>query len=284
MKRAQGVIGAMMRAIAAKTRALTRVIARLLANGARLIAKGAQKLACLARRRRERTNETPLEARARAQLDPASAPVESVHQFAQARGARIIGITGVERDSGASLVAQALACRCVAGRLATLLLDATGAHDPDAGDGPDPRRDAAGFDRLALRPCAEELLPMRDIARLRHMLQQDLRAYDVIIVDLPAVRDSGASAMPATILGKSCDALFLVCLTGAVTRLLLEESVAALRAVDAPMAGLIVNRREQPTLGAEIAREARRLKHRAPKLAARIERWALANEILDVHA
>lgn len=265
-----------MKRALAKLGALARALARMLAAGAR-------KLAGLARRRLARRHEASGETRARARLDPASAPVEAVHQFAQARSARIIGIAGVERDSGASLVAQALACSCVAGRLQTLLVDATGAQE-DADAETEPRPDARGFDRLALRPSGEELLPMRDIARLRHILQQDLRAYDVIVVDLPSVRKGGASAMPTTILGKSCDALFLVCLTGAVTRLLLEEAVGALRAVDAPLAGLIVNRREQPTLGAEIAREARRLKRRAPRLAARIERWALASHILDVHA
>jgi Mrp family chromosome partitioning ATPase len=250
----------------------------------RVMAAGVRKLAGLAQRARTRRAASSNEAPPRATLDPASAPVEAVHQFAQARRARIIGVAGVERDSGASLVAEALARRCVAGRLSTLLIDATGAQLGAESLASAPSPDAAGFDRLALRPTGEELLPMRDIARLRHMLQQALGAYDAIVVDLPAARDAGASALPATIIGKSCDALFLVCLTGAVTRLLLEEAVGALRAVDALLAGLIVNRREQPTLGAEIAREARRLKRRAPKLAARIERWALASDMLDVHA
>jgi Mrp family chromosome partitioning ATPase len=251
---------------------------------ARMLAAGARKLASLARRTRTQRQEATGGTHPRSSLDPASAPVEAVHQFAQARRARIIGVAGVERDSGASLVAEALARRCVAGRLSTLLIDATGEQAVSDSPAPTPRRDAAGFDRLALKPSGEELLPMRDIARLRHMLQQDLGSYDAVILDLPAARETGASALPATIIGKSCDAVFLVCLTGAVTRLLLEEAVAGLRAVDAPLAGLIVNRREQPTLGAEIAREARRLKKRAPKLAARIERWAQASDILDVHA
>jgi Mrp family chromosome partitioning ATPase len=234
-------------------------------------------------RRRRKAHEDPMiAATARVTLDPASAPVEAIHQFAQARRARIIGLAGVERDSGASLVARALAARCVNGRRSALLIDAA-SQDPLPNDDR-PERDPLGYDVLRLRPEGAELLPMRDIERLRHIFQQDHAAYDVIIVDMPAVRYVAGSALPATIIANACDALFLVCLTGAVTRLLLEETVGALRAVQAPLTGLVVNRREQPTLGAEIAREARRLRKRAPKLSARIENWALSSELLDVHA
>ena len=217
------------------------------------------------------------------QIDPASPPIEAIHQFAQARQARVIGLVGVERDCGVSLIAQALAMRCVMAGKRALLVDATGAPI-ETGPCEPLRRDARGFDRLKLRPLREDLLAMRDIARLRETLRQAYGDYDMVVVDAPAVREAAASALPATIIGGACDALFIVCLTGAVTRTLLEDATATLRSAQAPLAGLVLNRREQPTLGAEIAREARRFRRRAPRLSARIETWASASNILDVHA
>lgn len=216
-------------------------------------------------------------------IDPGSPPIEAIHQFAQTRKARVVGLVGVERDSGVSLIAQALAMRCVMAGKRALLVDATGAP-LETGPREPLRRDAHGFDRLKLRPLRDDLLAMRDIARLRALLQVEYGHYDVVVVDAPAVREAAASALPATIVGGACDALFMVCLTGAVTRTLLEEASATLRGAQAPLAGLVLNRREQPTLGAEIAREARRLRRRAPRLSARIQAWASASNLLDVHA
>lgn len=239
-------------------------------------------------RRRERVR-TGVSAQ-RIAFDPASQAIEAIHQFASAQSARTIGLIGVDHDSGVTSAAEALATRYARGRKRTLLLDATGlaSASPQPSNeeiaASSPVSDAMGFSRVSLRPCVDELLPMRDIARLKKILQNDFQHYDVIIIDTPPAHDINGHALPATIIANACDTVLLVCVTANVTRTLIEEACANLRAVNAPLAGVIVNRREQPTLGAEIAREARRFQKRFPITSAKLERSALASVILNVHA
>ena len=125
---------------------------------------------------------------------------------------------------------------------------------------------------------------MRDIARLKKILHDDFKNFDIVIIDTPPAHDVNGHALPATIVANACDIVLLLCVTANVTRSLIEEACANLRAVNAPLSGVIINRREQPTLGAEIAREARRFKRYFPKASAKLERSALASVLLNVHA
>lgn len=223
-------------------------------------------------------------------FDPASQAIESIHQFVNARSARIIGLIGVDHDSGVTSAAEALATRYARGGKRALLIDASGlaSSSPQAGDeqieASSSTDDPNGYSRASLRPSADELLQMRDIARLKKILRVAFQAYDIIIIDTPPARDVNGHALPATIVAKACDAVLLVCLTANVTRTLIEEACANLRAVDAPLAGVVLNRREQPTLGAEIAREARRFRKWLPKTSEKLELRALSSTILNIHA
>lgn len=238
----------------------------------------------------------------RISFDPASQSIEAIHQFANSQSARIIGLIGVDHDSGVTSTGEALATRYARGRKRALLVDASGlasslasslASCPESASAQPSGdqivasslvADAKGFSRVSLRPSAEELLPMRDIARLKKILRDDFPSFDVIIIDTPPAHDVNGHALPATIIANACDTVLLVCVTANITRTLLEEACVNLRAVNAPLAGVIVNRREQPTLGAEIAREARRFQKYFPSASAKIERRALASIILNVHA
>lgn len=223
-------------------------------------------------------------------FDPASQPIEAIHQFANAKSARIIGIVGVDHDSGVSAAAEALANRYARGRKLALLIDASGltSTSPNSNEADiivsAPVSDPLGYSRVSLRPCRDELLPMRDIERLKKILQEDFRNFDIIIIDIPPAHDANGHALPATIVANACDIVLLLCVTANVTRSLIEEACGNLSAVNAPLSGVIVNRREQPTLGAEIAREARRLKRYFPRASAKLERFALTAALLNIHA
>lgn len=224
-----------------------------------------------------------------ASFDPASQSIEAIHQFINARSIRTISLVGVDHNSGVTSTAEALAIRYARGLKQTLLIDATGlaSASPNTADeiaATSIVADPMGFSRVKIRPCAAELLPMRDIVRLRKMFQEDFHQYEIIIVDTPPARDVSGHALPATIIANACDTVLLVCLTASVTRTLIEEACANLRSVNAPLAGVVLNRREQPTLGAEIAREARRFTKWFPKTSKKLEQRALGASILNVHA
>ena len=189
-----------------------------------------------------------------------------------------------------SAAAEALANRYARGRKLALLIDASGLTSTSQNSNEAdiiisaPVSDPLGYSRISLRPCRDELLPMRDIERLKKILQDDFRNFDIIIIDIPPAHDANGHALPATIVANACDIVLLLCVTANVTRSLIEEACGNLRAVNAPLSGVIVNRREQPTLGAEIAREARRLKRYFPRASAKLERFALTAALLNIHA
>ncbi len=63
--------------------------------------------------------------------------------------------------------------------------------------------------------------------------------------------------MPGKLTARSADAVILVCLGGKSTKGSIEAAKAAIG--PANIVGVVVNGRDQPTVGAELAREARRV-------------------------
>jgi Mrp family chromosome partitioning ATPase len=239
---------------------------------------------------RKTEKKEPFPEDARIAFDPATPAIEAIHQFANVKSARIIGLVGVDHDSGVSAAAAALANRYARGRKKALLIDANGLAS--ASEKSNDQQivasaliaDPLGYSRISLRPSTDELLPLRDIERLKRILREEFENFEIIIIDTPPAHDVNGHALPATIVANACDIVLLICATANVTRTLIEEACANLRAVNAPLSGVIVNRREQPTLGAEIAREARRFKRYIPKTSAKLERAALESVFLKIHA
>ena len=225
----------------------------------------------------------PVQVAAPVELNPSSPGMESIFQHVVGQGARIIGLAGVDHDNGASTIARALARRGCAGGQRVLLVDASFVSCSERTVAP-PSATAEGFHKVDLRPTVDVALPMRDLSRLRRTLHDWLKSYDMIIVDMAPPLPDPKYPLPATVVSKACDATLLVCLTGRVTQGDLELAAGALRNAGAPLAGVIVNHREQPTLGAEMAREAERLRRIAPRLVARLQRQVEANKFLNVHA
>ncbi len=226
-------------------------------------------------------------------LDPAAPPVEAVHQHVTARRARIVGIVGVDHDSGVSTLVNALAARCAQGGQRTLVIDCGGRACDFDQRGPDllggsaiaaTKRHPGGYDTLLLRPPSHEMLRVRSVSWLRNLMVGELGGYQMIFVDMLPARENPEYALPATIVGNACDIVLMMCLAASATKADLQEAVSSLRTVGAPLGAVIVNRREQPTLGFEIAREARRFVKIAPKFSRKLETKALNSKFLDVHA
>jgi Mrp family chromosome partitioning ATPase len=218
-----------------------------------------------------------------APFDPASAPIEAIYQQTVAHGASIIGLAGVSRDSGVSSLARALARRAAGGGQRALLID-TSSQFFAATSERSPRTMDEGYFHLDLRPSAEERLPLREVSRLRKQFSESMREFDLIVVDMPPVLCGAEFPLPATIVANACDATMLVCMTGQTTNVDLQLALRTLKGANADPCGVIVNHREQPTLGAEIAREAERIRPLAPRLVDRVQERMAVSKFLDVHA
>lgn len=256
-------------------RATCFLLARAGRACARLIARGWARV--------QRKSIRPVQVAAPVEINPSAPGMESIFQQVVGQGARIIGLTGVDHDSGVSTIARALARRGCAGGQRVLLVDASFVSCSEQTVAP-PGVTAEGFHKVDLRPTADVALPMRDLSRLRRTLHDWLKSYDMIIVDMAPPLPDPKYTLPATVVSKACDATLLVCLTGRVTQGDLELASGALRNAGAPLAGVIVNHREQPTLGAEMAREAERLRRFAPGVVARLQKQVGESKFLNVHA
>ena len=218
-----------------------------------------------------------------ASFDPASAPVEAIYQQTVSLGAHIVGLTGVSRDSGVSSLARALVRRAAAGGQRALLIDASSSLIAGTSER-SPHDTGEGYFHLELRPSQAERLPLREVSRLRAFFSDRMRDFDFIVVDMPPVLCGAEFPLPATIVANACDAMMLVCMTGQVTNVDLKHALRTLKGANTYPCGVVVNHREQPTLSAEIAREAERVRPYAPGLANRVQRRMARSKFLDVHA
>ncbi|WP_029006633.1 hypothetical protein [Azorhizobium doebereinerae] len=202
--------------------------------------------------------------------------VETVFLATFGQGARVVGVTGVLSDSGVSTMAGALAERSQRQSRTLLvgLADPTAAvpaqattwtpEDADLSDFilPDPR----GFDRLMAAPMPEMSFAFRNAVAIRNMLDRLLRTYDAIVLDLAPVEPRERVAVPVTAVASACESVIIVCLAGRVTRGALNRAAASLRQANAPLQGIVVNDRFNPTPGEEMADEAERFAPIAPGL------------------
>lgn len=216
-------------------------------------------------------------------FDPASESIEAIYQHTVASLSPIVGLTGVTADSGVSSLARALARRASAGGQKSLLIDTSGAElattrSRAAEQTPD------GYSYLCLRPSADELLPLREVARLRKLFSSYMDVFDVVVVDMAPVIVGSARPLPATIVANACDSTMLVCMTGQMTNVELQQALRTLDGANIKPCGVVANHREQPTLGAEIAREAERIRGFAPSFTDRVQRSVTSSKFLDVHA
>ncbi|GGF76050.1 hypothetical protein GCM10007301_40060 [Azorhizobium oxalatiphilum] len=206
--------------------------------------------------------------------------VETVFLATFGQGARVVGVTGVLSDSGVSTMAGALAERSqrqsrtllvgLADPTAAVPAQATtwGPEDPDLAD--HVITDARGFDRLTAAPTPEMSFAFRNASAIRNMLDGLLRTYDAIVLDLAPVEPRERVAIPVTAIASACESVIIVCLAGRVTKGSLNRAATALRQANAPLQGIVVNDRFNPTPGEEIADEAERFSNVAPGLVERI--------------
>lgn len=207
------------------------------------------------------------------------------------RGHRSVGVTSPQSGSGVSSVASGVARVAALSGSRTLLIDLTHTVEEhtyrsawlpgQGGAGQAITRHADGYDRLVARFDQSTRLLFNNVERMRQTLNEDLAPYASIVVDAPAVPTvdtihiNGAAALAA------CDAAVLVCMSGKVSRADLEAATNALTNAQVNCLGLVLNDMHNPTLGAELAREARRLRRFLPRLSRWLERRALASALLN---
>jgi Mrp family chromosome partitioning ATPase len=214
--------------------------------------------------------------------------VERIALASLGRGIRTIGITSPGRQAGVSTLAADLAeVTALSGDLTASVLP--NARDiiwrpGEGGAGQAITRDPRGFDVLTAKFDVSTRFLFNNVDRLKQSLSEELARYKAVIVDIPALCVAEAEHINGAAAAAACDGVLLVCVSGRITRAELIKGAAALTSAKANVLGTVLNDVACPTLGAEIAREARRLEQYAPRFAKWVSGKALNSPFLNAAA
>jgi Mrp family chromosome partitioning ATPase len=216
---------------------------------------------------------------------------EFVYAASFGTGARVVGVTGMVSGSGVSWVASGLAVRA-ARQKKKLLFDLSGRTvergsnlawepDDDSGIAGQIVQDTQGFSRLTAMIGPEGSFAFRSVFAMRQLFDQTLATYQAIVVDLAPLKPAERVAVPVETIAAACDGVILVCLAGRVIRPDAAAAAETLRNAKAHLYGIVVNDRDNPTTGEEIAESALRLRRFAPGLTRRIADMVRKSSILN---
>jgi hypothetical protein len=219
-------------------------------------------------------------------LDPWQPLVRKLALTNWGEGQRMTALAGIDEQSGVSTLCAELAAFSARSGRRTALLEMARPID-QASEGwrldtaPDKAiaRDDAGFDRIAIA-CAEDGQSLSDISLLRSGIEQ-LGGYDTLVADVAPLREIGTRAVDGPAAAAACGRIYLVPLAGQIDRAALASTVGLLNASHIELAGLILNDRFNPSLAAELAREAERLRIISPRLSRWLARKAYSSRFLS---
>jgi Mrp family chromosome partitioning ATPase len=169
--------------------------------------------------------------------------------FTESRPARVIGITGIRRGVGASLIAQGLAQIYSEFDRRVLFVNASTANLSETV--PATVENVPDLSALSANPSGK--LFSVDLSDPRIVLPQSpeffrytfdlaLNHFHAIVVDLPIAAGPTGRPTPGFLaVGPACNALFLVCVTGRTTRSEVQQCLASCRISGASVEGVLLN-------------------------------------------
>jgi Mrp family chromosome partitioning ATPase len=169
--------------------------------------------------------------------------------FTESRPARVIGITGISRGVGASLIAQGLAQTYSEFDRRVLFVNASTANLSETVSAtvenvPDL---AALSTNISGKYYNVDLSDPRIVLPqsaefFRYTFELALNHFHAIVVDLAnAAGPTGRPTPGFLAVGPSCNALFLVCMTGRTTRSEVQQCLASCRISGANVEGILLN-------------------------------------------
>ncbi|MEZ5843429.1 MAG: hypothetical protein R3D27_06790 [Hyphomicrobiaceae bacterium] len=143
------------------------------------------------------------------------------------------------------------------------------------GDEP-PAEDTARCEHLVANPAGRARAQFNNVEEMRKLLHVELAAYQAIVIDLPPVLDESDDHINPLAAMAAADGSFLLCMAGRIDRSSLARTMTLVKQSGVELLGIVVNDAENPSLGAELAREARRIERILPRFSRWLQRKALA--------
>ena len=181
---------------------------------------------------------------------PWSRSVTRLVSFAEKNGKHVIGIAGQKTGIGVSMLSMELARTYIEFGKPALLVDAS--HlDLDRSSIADERD--IPFDLYNMSQKSNTGLATIDLAEFAHLLPSGRQAYKrmfaeaakhgvQVIVDLPPVSSGPGMATPGfMVAGAACETVYLVCLTGDVSKAELSDCIEICKINRIALGGIIPN-------------------------------------------
>ncbi|RYJ01661.1 MAG: hypothetical protein EON47_10045 [Acetobacteraceae bacterium] len=135
---------------------------------------------------------------------------------------------------------------------------------------------------LLAEPGAAAIEAWRDPARLREAVAGWLRDWDTVVIDTAPLVAGTAQGVPGLAAAAAAEASLLVILAGRTPTSAVREASQALRKAGARLLGTVMNDRDNPSLRAELERQALRLARLAPAMAAGLARRIRGSALLGM--
>lgn len=232
--------------------------------------------------RLESPSSTPGVAAVGLRYDASCPRIERVFLAALGADTRVLAVAGHAAEPGRAALARALAERCALAGHRTLLLDLSGAHGgPGAKAGWTPgdgraaisiERDDTGYDRLVAAGSPMAAMRLRSLEGLKRLLEEELALYRTIVVDAGDIAGQPTSLVPAATSVQACDGIVVVTAPNRVARHDFEHALEALGPARKRVIGLVIDDSRNPTVGAQMLEQARRLTSRLPRIGRFLER------------
>ena len=167
----------------------------------------------------------------------------------ESRVTRVVGITGIRRGVGASLMAHGLAQRYSEFDRRILFVNASTANlsdsvEPTVENVPDLAalsvQEKGEYFRVDLADPRITMPP--NVEFVRYMFELALKQFYAIIVDLPSTADVAGYPMPAFLsIAPACNFLLLVCPTGRTSRSEVQQCLTSCKISGANVEGILLN-------------------------------------------
>jgi hypothetical protein len=207
-------------------------------------------------------------------IDPRDPEIEGVWMAVAGSGARSIAVVAAHPGEGTTSLAEALTRRAAlgGGRALYVNLD-SGASAAGTGLAAPPDiilpGEQAGIGVLA-RPSADAANAWRDPARLATQVAAWRAEWDHVVFDTAPILGRDLPGVPPLSVAAAAEATILVVLAGRTAASDLRDAHQRLDRAGARLIGTVLNDRDNPSLLAEMEREAGRLERIAPGLVRRI--------------
>jgi len=207
-------------------------------------------------------------------IDPRDPEIEGVWMAVAGSGARSIAVVAANPGEGTTSLAEALTRRAALGegRALYVNLDAersTGTMGLAAPVDTVLPGEHAGIGVLA-RPSPDAANAWRDPARLAAQVAAWRAEWDHVVFDTAPILAKDAPGVPPLSVAAAAEATILVVLAGRTAASDVRDAHQRLERAGARLVGTVLNDRDNPSLLAEMEREAGRLERIAPGLVRRI--------------